>query len=260
MEHHRKGFTLIELLVVIAIIAILAAILFPVFAAAREKARMVACMNNCKQIANAVQMYTKDYNDGLPNDDCPQGVYGSSYHWQWMAMLKSYIKKDTKVWRCPAAGPENYDLQPDDASAVPGARYGINEYIRYPLNCASVGNRPELQAARKITGIRYPSDTVMIADCCIYGLFHDWDGGGKDNLPKGMCRVTYANSTKANYNAAVFVRRHKTGTQIVFTDGHAGFVPYAKWIYTGAITTSKPAPLPKTEYPLMDPTATLAAH
>ena len=62
----RRGFTLIELLVVIAIIAILAAILFPVFAQARDKARAAACLSNTRQIATAVAMYTQDYDEVLP--------------------------------------------------------------------------------------------------------------------------------------------------------------------------------------------------
>ena len=61
----ERGFTLIELLVVIAIIAILAAILFPVFAQAREKARQTACVSNLKQIGNALAMYTQDYDERL---------------------------------------------------------------------------------------------------------------------------------------------------------------------------------------------------
>ena len=63
-----RGFTLIELLVVIAIIAILAAILFPVFAQAREKARGAACLSNVKQLGLALQMYAQDYDETLPNN------------------------------------------------------------------------------------------------------------------------------------------------------------------------------------------------
>ena len=63
----QQGFTLIELLVVIAIIAILAAILFPVFAQAREKARSISCLSNCKQMGTAATMYSQDYDETLPS-------------------------------------------------------------------------------------------------------------------------------------------------------------------------------------------------
>src|SRR5881398_989136 len=67
MHHHRKAaFTLIELLVVIAVIAVIAAILFPVFAAARDKARQAACLSNLKQIGYALQMYLEDYDERIP--------------------------------------------------------------------------------------------------------------------------------------------------------------------------------------------------
>src|SRR5881296_1738464 len=72
------GFTLIELLVVIAIIAILAAILFPVFAQAREKARQTACLSNEKQMGTAVQMYAQDYDEGLPAWDSYWACYTQS--------------------------------------------------------------------------------------------------------------------------------------------------------------------------------------
>src|ERR1043166_4890534 len=73
----RKGFTLIELLVVIAIIAILAAILFPVFAQAREQARSTACLSNTKQIGLAVHMYAQDYDEAFP-----MGTYPGPRNWE----------------------------------------------------------------------------------------------------------------------------------------------------------------------------------
>lgn len=73
----RKGFTLIELLVVIAIIAILAAILFPVFAQAREQARAIACLSNCKQIGTSLHMYAQDYDEGFP-----MGTYSGPRNWE----------------------------------------------------------------------------------------------------------------------------------------------------------------------------------
>ncbi|HJN15736.1 MAG TPA: prepilin-type N-terminal cleavage/methylation domain-containing protein [Armatimonadota bacterium] len=95
----RKGFTLIELLVVIAIIAILAAILFPVFARAREKARQTSCLSNTKQIGLAVQSYIIDY-DGK----CMQIPWGAQTEPYWI-ILNPYIKNE-QIWGCPSA-PEN---------------------------------------------------------------------------------------------------------------------------------------------------------
>ena len=90
----RRGFTLIELLVVIAIIAILAAILFPVFAQAREKARQTACMSNMKQIGSAYIMYAQDYDEAL----VPGCNWNAGYSQQtdrrsyWDGLLDPYVK------------------------------------------------------------------------------------------------------------------------------------------------------------------------
>src|SRR5437867_10886932 len=89
----RGGFTLIELLVVIAIIAILAAILFPVFAQARAKARSIACLSNVKQLGKAFHMYVQDYDETCPsmcgsNGAClPTGQHRS---WEWWFGLMPY--------------------------------------------------------------------------------------------------------------------------------------------------------------------------
>jgi prepilin-type N-terminal cleavage/methylation domain-containing protein len=79
-RHRSRGFTLIELLVVIAIIAILAAILFPVFAQAREKARQASCLSNAKQMSTAVMMYAQDYDETFPLYFQPQ-ANGDNWYW-----------------------------------------------------------------------------------------------------------------------------------------------------------------------------------
>jgi prepilin-type N-terminal cleavage/methylation domain-containing protein/prepilin-type processing-associated H-X9-DG protein len=127
MDRNRKpAFTLIELLVVIAIIAILAAILFPVFAKAREKARQTACLSNLKQIGMAVMMYVQDYDETMPfvlswggnctpkwgtnfgdNDKWPvvAGVTAMEPQFQLVTQVAPYVKNDS-VWYCPSVGPD----------------------------------------------------------------------------------------------------------------------------------------------------------
>ena len=112
-RHHRSkaGFTLIELLVVIAIIAILAAILFPVFAQAREKARQTACLSNMKQVGTGMSMYVQDYDESYPTVDTTTGVPvprlplpdGRIYVGQmgWALQIYPYIKSKA-VFVCPS--------------------------------------------------------------------------------------------------------------------------------------------------------------
>ncbi|MGV3721772.1 MAG: DUF1559 domain-containing protein [Actinomycetota bacterium] len=118
----RKGFTLIELLVVIAIIAILAAILFPVFARAREAARSTTCKSNLKQIGLAVNMYKQDYDESLPFL-----VNGSSWTWNntdwvntsyWGVFYLPYTKNQ-QIWACPSS----------KEPAVKTVSYGLSGYL-----------------------------------------------------------------------------------------------------------------------------------
>src|SRR5436309_6778752 len=104
----RPGFTLIELLVVIAIIAILAAILFPVFAQARERARMTACISNMRQIGTALMLYTQDYDETFPYDrfhapgaNSDLAATKGKFTYVWKNAISSYLQS-IDVLACPS--------------------------------------------------------------------------------------------------------------------------------------------------------------
>jgi len=118
-KRNREGFTLIELLVVIAIIAILAAILFPVFARARRAAMKTSCLNNLKQLGTAVNMYTSDWDDRFPLVSGPgrqfEAVFGSTYsftfnyrtqnlgtEYRWFQNVVVPYAKNKRIFMCPA--------------------------------------------------------------------------------------------------------------------------------------------------------------
>lgn len=255
MKPQRGGFTLIELLVVIAIIAILAAILFPVFVAAREKANQTACMSNCKQIATAAIMYARDWDDNLPNNPGYGDFTG------WMRMLTKYIPRQGKVFRCPAVSEEFEAARPGVSATptdVPYTSYGINEYIYFAdyYGSGKFATHEGLRGLSRVGRIPRSSQTVYIADCAYACLIHDWDGpraGTTDGLPWGFQRMKYANTTATSGPKY----RHKSGTSIVFCDGHAGFLPYSKFAYTGGAIGAGPNSTAfnpgKRERPLMDP-------
>jgi len=108
---HVSAFTLIELLVVIAIIAVLAAILFPVFAQAREKARQSSCLSNMKQIGLGFMQYVQDYDEAYPgmNQQAPPVNGGTAWDRPFDSVVSPYVKND-QVYQCPSD--DNYDRLP----------------------------------------------------------------------------------------------------------------------------------------------------
>jgi len=145
----KRGFTLIELLVVIAIIAILAAILFPVFAQAREAARKTQCLSNQKQIGIGIGMYTSDHDDIYPSTDF--GAY--------LVLIQPYVK-NLDVWRCPSIS-GNYTVQ---NNAITGAAtvWGV-------VKTGVVANNDVMggawsTAVKSAAVVQEPSTTVLMAD------------------------------------------------------------------------------------------------
>src|SRR5687767_11769376 len=129
----KSGFTLIELLVVIAIIAILAAILFPVFARARENARRSSCQSNLKQIGLGLMQYTQDYDEAYPLRDAGHG--------HWRQLIQPYIKS-TQLFQCPSNSGNTNQSDPA-VGEYPriNASYGINGRIggsTSAINSASI--------------------------------------------------------------------------------------------------------------------------
>lgn len=213
----RKAFTLIELLVVIAIIAILAAILFPVFAQAREKARQTACLAHSRQLGTAVHMYAQDYDETLP-----LYWYGVQIGY-WHVALQPYIK-NAQLFICPSAanisgsslpqcdprslGPVNPNPATNEAFYGSGS-YGYNHsYLGSGVNWSGAG------ATTGLAAIEAPAETLAIAEITkvvnpgiIYPPY-EWQ-----NTTTGWCGTFLRGLQVAE--------RHNGTNNVVWADGHA---------------------------------------
>jgi prepilin-type N-terminal cleavage/methylation domain-containing protein/prepilin-type processing-associated H-X9-DG protein len=224
----RSGFTLIELLVVIAIIAILAAILFPVFARARENARRASCQSNLKQIGLGIIQYIQDYDEKYPIANSYGGgqpvsgafipanqnnYYDPSWNYgTWRAVIQPYVKS-TQLFACPSSPSSKVGIIYRDASgkdvAYPDClSYGINEYI---IQVGDSNGARSFSAA----GINGVSLIPMAADANLQ-CFPD------------MARVLNANTTDNPFDAPRTPDptkvRHLNGSNILFADGHVKFM------------------------------------
>lgn len=212
MPRLRHGFTLIELLVVIAIIAILAAILFPVFARAREAARASACRSNLKQIGTAVQMYTQDYDENwfasggcsTTGTDAIQGQVlgtwpdGSTMYGYWNAVAQPYIK-NADVFRCPSESNPHKWTACDGRTGAYWGDYAMNTFA----------------FSQSLAHFESPASIVSLVEsrnnfyrvCCNTEIYQCCSGEST-GTPGGQRPRS----------------RHSEGSNVLFADGHVKFL------------------------------------
>lgn len=195
---HRtsRGFTLIELLVVIAIIAILAAILFPVFARARENARKANCQSNAKQLGTADRMYSQDYDEAITPTwtgiDSNNRVY-------WTNLLQPYLK-NVGVFKCPSRQDLSIGYGINSISGT-----GPHAQVYWYLG----GSGDQREKPKYDSDCPRPADTISFIDATTSMLYQ---------------------STQIDGQASnVTDKRHSDGFNIVFMDGHVKWQKQTTW-------------------------------
>ena len=226
----RHGFTLIELLVVIAIIAILAAILFPVFQKVRENARRASCQSNMKQIALSVTQYTQDYDEKFPNGNANYNGQGIG----WAGEVYPYIKS-VGVFKCP------------DDSTSPATAAGPRGGIRQPCSYALNHNITATSGTGNLSQMNAPANTIMLFEVqgsqveltdpneadSLNGFGYAGNGGYLDNGqstrygnganyatgPEGNPAYVDTTATPSNKTG-----RHTDNSNLAFVDGHVKYL------------------------------------
>jgi prepilin-type N-terminal cleavage/methylation domain-containing protein/prepilin-type processing-associated H-X9-DG protein len=228
----RNGFTLIELLVVIAIIAILAAILFPVFAQARDKARQTACLSGTKQMGSALMMYMQDNDEQTPLIN--QGTAAMSPCPCWPDMILPYIKTASFFFSCPSAA-----IKPGwTPGSKTGIAFGFNTLytgtevsgVGYETTppAGNVNTNPQTPA--RLAQFAVPADTIVFGDANGSYIIYSPDKNGTvislnppydQGLPvPNIGRAGSGNNTTSQR----FMGRHQLGSNFVYADGHS------KWL------------------------------
>lgn len=196
----RNSFTLIELLVVIAIIALLASMLLPSLATAREKVRAIKCVSNMKQLALAIRMYADDW-----DDYCVPAYSGGNDFWPQTLMLQGYFKYEIYyprgVFQCPSE-PSKNDTNDPTPRAGDTEPYGAWRATHYGMNYFFYSGSVE-----KFGKVRHPSETMLLMDMEGCNGYVTWNKSWK------------------------WAPRHSEGLNVCFVDGHV------KWYEINNITS-----------------------
>ncbi|MEO6908073.1 MAG: DUF1559 domain-containing protein [Abditibacteriaceae bacterium] len=234
---NAKGFTLIELLVVIAIISILAAILFPVFARARENARRASCMSNMKQIGLGTMMYVQDYDQHFP---IVNYLNNPSVGYVGLATEIIPYTKSTQIYQCPSDRVRtSYSTNlTRDVTQINSLTVDYTDYW-YNFNFGSSG---EFKIGIADGALTSPSNTLLAGE-----------GDGGQSLPAAF-NVSYSFSNGCAYHTYIWSlpgmpcaaagtgasddqyskKKHLGGSNYLFTDGHV------KWLVPSAISNVSP--------------------
>jgi prepilin-type processing-associated H-X9-DG protein/prepilin-type N-terminal cleavage/methylation domain-containing protein len=222
----RRFFTLIELLVVIAIIAILAAILFPVFAQARAKARQTACLSNTKQIGLAVMMYAQDYDETLV--PLTIGTTGSGLA-VFNQLLDPYVKNQG-IWACPDAIKTN-------ANQIRSV--AMSDNVAIPLWFAP-NNSPLALAT-----LDFPANLIVMGDSVPQAWTSNFSANVNGFQACSAARALETNTAQLASRRHFF--RHSDGANYAFADGHSKWmkvrntvIPNSMWSRTNRPFTALP--------------------
>ncbi len=231
----RKGFTLIELLVVIAIIAILAAILFPVFAKAREKARQSSCASNLKQLGTAFMSYAQDYDEYIPGNTYRLPASSTSTNYVdkcgiriqfWPHYLEPYVKSQG-IYVCPSGN--------SAGCPVPGTTrsYALNATL---VGCCGSDGAGGGSGGVKSAAITKPSETVLMTDNgrhYLFGAGAQWYGYyvGAPYADAPSDSVTWP----ADWTWVAY--RHSDGHNVLWVDGHVKWMRARTMTYTSLLAS-----------------------
>lgn len=229
----RRAFTLIELLVVIAIIAILAAILFPVFAQAREAARKTSCVNNLKQIGMGIMQYVQDYDETYPCN-WYGGLWNSSPAvggpYKWMDAIYPYVKNEG-VYNCPSDA-SNRKYINNTRLAAPGE---VN-WGSYVTNVAYWDGGPGSPPSSDVNNVKVslamvarPADTIWAGDGN-GGFQVAWPNIGAQPVINQVKPRRLGLNNGTDFHEGAWVERHQEKVNVIWADGHVNSISLDKMV------------------------------